>query len=556
MTRRLLLHPAHYSTRSVHAARIVVLIFLATGCGGEQATTPPATPTPPASVVTTIVVTPATAQLTVGATTALSASVRNQRDSVLTNRVVTWASASPAVATVSTTGVVTAVAAGTARITATVDGTTGTATVTVTAAAGPPPLDFQTTVPPIDLNVVPARPTASTITLSVYSATDRDAIITLIGESRTIPARLTANGATNVELTGLAADKGYRYRIDAGSSSVNGQFRTARNAGSSFRFTMQADSHLDGNSDVRIYTNTLGNMVADSADFLVDLGDTFMSEKYADYRTAAAQYYAQRHYFGLSGVALPLYLVQGNHDGELGWTAANATWAQQQRAAYFPPVQANSFYSAGTPGSWYSWRWGDALFIVLDPFVATTTQPGRAGTAWAFTLGKAQYDWLANTLQQNTAPYTFVFLHNLVGGSGTDGRGGTEASVFYEWGGKNADGTNGFPTQRPGWLKPIHDLLVQYKASAVFHGHDHLYVKQARDGIVYQEVPQPSFARENATSSATDYGYLSGTILGSSGHLRVTVTPAKATVEYVRSRLTPGNRDVVDSYTILPSTRP
>ena len=148
-----------------------------------------------------------------------------------------------------------------------------------------------------------------------------------------------------------------------------------------------------------------------------------------------------------------------------------------------------------------------------------------------------------------------MFLHNLVGGSGSEGRGGTEASRFWEWGGANADGSAGFATQRAGWAKPIHDLLVQYKVSAVFHGHDHLYVHQERDGVAYQEVPQPSFARENSIASAVDYGYLSGTLLGSSGHLRVTVSPAKATVEYVRSRLTAGNGDVVDRYDIAPARR-
>ena len=45
---------------------------------------------------------------------------------------------------------------------------------------------------------------------------------------------------------------------------------------------------------------------------------------------------------------------------------------------------------------------------------------------------------------------------------------------------------------RPGWPAPIHQLLVQHRVSAVFHGHDHLYVNQQLDGIVYQEVPQPS----------------------------------------------------------------
>ena len=116
-------------------------------------------------------------------------------------------------------------------------------------------------------------------------------------------------------------------------------------------------------------------------------------------------------------------------------------------------------------------------------------------------------------------------------------------------------GTPGLAARRAGWSRPIHDLLRQYGVTAVFHGHDHLYVQQSRDGITYQEVPQPSFARENATTSATDYGYLSGTLLGSSGHVRVSVNGAEAVVEYVRARASSGNGDVIHRYTLRPLPR-
>jgi hypothetical protein len=67
----------------------------------------------------------------------------------------------------------------------------------------------------------------------------------------------------------------------------------------------------------------------------------------------------------------------------------------------------------------------------------------------------------------------------------------------------------------------------------VFHGYDHLYARQELDGIVYQEVPQPGDAR-GGTRSAVEYGYKSGVILGSSGYLRVAVSPEKVMVDYVR----------------------
>ena len=104
---------------------------------------------------------------------------------------------------------------------------------------------------------------------------------------------------------------------------------------------------------------------------------------------------------------------------------------------------------------------------------------------------------------------------------------------------------------------PIHQILVRYGVTAVFHGHDHVYAKQELDGIVYQEVPQPS-ARNFSSGGilAAQYHYASGTILSSSGHLRVTVGPCRVTTEYVRAWLPVNetsqqvNGQVADSWSI------
>ena len=77
---------------------------------------------------------------------------------------------------------------------------------------------------------------------------------------------------------------------------------TARPLGATWRFTLQADSHLDSNTDPKVYTNTMANIVADSSDFLIDLGDTFMSDKFQDYHDAAPMIYLndQVDLFGVS----------------------------------------------------------------------------------------------------------------------------------------------------------------------------------------------------------------------------------------------------------------
>jgi outer membrane protein OmpA-like peptidoglycan-associated protein len=79
-----------------------------------------------------VAVAPATGTLSaLGATQQFTASARDAGNSPIANAAFTWTSSSPAVATVSPTGLVTAVGNGTARITATSAGKTATSTVTV-----------------------------------------------------------------------------------------------------------------------------------------------------------------------------------------------------------------------------------------------------------------------------------------------------------------------------------------------------------------------------------------------------------------------------------------
>ena len=95
---------------------------------GKSASATVTVPAPVASVL----VTPATASIVAGQTTTLTAQPRDSAGAAL-SRPVAWTSSNQAVATVSTSGVVTAVAPGTATITATSEGKSGTATVTVPA---------------------------------------------------------------------------------------------------------------------------------------------------------------------------------------------------------------------------------------------------------------------------------------------------------------------------------------------------------------------------------------------------------------------------------------
>ncbi len=444
---------------------------------------------------------------------------------------------------------------------------------------------FKTEVPAHPLDIVLGRPMKHSVTASVLAYADREGVIEFGPKSgaltkKTAVFALKAGAPSEILLDGLQPDTRYFYRLStrerggAWIAEPERSFHTARPPGAAFTFTMQADPHLDYNTEPQLLLRCLANALADKPDFMIDLGDTFMTDKHRTRGGAAAQYVAQRHYFGSIAHSAPLFLVLGNHDGEAGrWldgTADNlAVWSNAQRKRHFPNPVPDAFYTgnatpdpqAGLLQNYYAWEWGDALFVVLDPFwYSKKERGGRGGPAdnWTSTLGRAQYDWLTATLTKSRAKFRFVFLHHLVGGFGKDARGGAEAAPLYEWGGRDESGANVFVDKRPGWPMPIHDLLVKNRVSAVFHGHDHLFVKQELDGIVYQEVPQPGHARYDNTRSAEEYGYRSGVLLGSSGHLRVRVEPAKAVVEYVRAFLPSDERGeqrngaVSHRYEILP----
>ena len=114
------------------AAGLVVL-GTTSGCGDSATEPPSSTPNPPRP--TTVMVNPATAELAaLGATVQLTAEVRDQNNRVMAGATVTWSSGDASVATVGAAGLVTAVANGTATITAASGGISGTASVTVAQA--------------------------------------------------------------------------------------------------------------------------------------------------------------------------------------------------------------------------------------------------------------------------------------------------------------------------------------------------------------------------------------------------------------------------------------
>ena len=125
------------STGEVAAAGVGSATITATSEGQSATIVFTVAPAPVASVVAEL----SDSSLVVGATTQGIATLRDARNNVLTGRVVTWASSDEAIATVSGAGLVTAVAAGSATITATSEGVSDDVALTVTV---PPPAPVDT----------------------------------------------------------------------------------------------------------------------------------------------------------------------------------------------------------------------------------------------------------------------------------------------------------------------------------------------------------------------------------------------------------------------------
>src|SRR5690606_17372104 len=105
------------------------------GCSESAAgpTPPPPPPPPPPPSVATVSLSPTSATLDIGTMATLTATPRDADGNAMTGKTVTWSSSAPAVATVSA-GVVTAVSEGQANITASSDGKSATAIITVNPA--------------------------------------------------------------------------------------------------------------------------------------------------------------------------------------------------------------------------------------------------------------------------------------------------------------------------------------------------------------------------------------------------------------------------------------
>lgn len=413
-------------------------------------------------------------------------------------------------------------------------------------------------------SVILGRPTDTSITASILFDQSVDFYLEYGTQSGNYPLTTntisnTANVPDEVDLHNLTPDIRYYYRLrykPVGTgvflSSPEQRFHTQRAPGKEFVFTVEADEHLYDKKGVKsLYQVCLNNQAADQPDFMLSLGDIFGDDHNWSTITSVELDSLHRNYRPFLGSichSVPFYVCLGNHEGENDYyynqTPGNnlCVWGTQWRKFYYPNPFPNGFYTGntanepygiGNPENYFAWTWGDALFVVLDVYrdqCDTSDKPQK----WDWSLGQNQYNWLKTTLENSNSTFKFVFAHHIRG----QGRGGITNAHLYEWGGY--DGANGntysFPTQRPGWAKPIHELFKDNGVTIFFQGHDHVFAHEIMDGITYQAVPMPSDSTYEIGKLANADAYTADTLDGS-GHIRVTVTGSCVKVDYVKAYL-------------------
>jgi trimeric autotransporter adhesin len=177
------------------ARTTIVLCVAALGCGGGGGVSgPPA--------VASVSVSLGQSSVAIGASTTATATIRDAGGSVLTGRAMGWSSDNAAVATVSTAGVVSGVATGTANIIATSEGQSGSAMVTVT-------------VPPVATVTVSLA--ASTIAIgqtTQATATTRDA------SGAVVTGRVVSFASDNASVATVNSSTGVVTAVGTGTANI------------------------------------------------------------------------------------------------------------------------------------------------------------------------------------------------------------------------------------------------------------------------------------------------------------------------------------------------
>lgn len=231
-----------------------------------------------------------------------------------------------------------------------------------------------------------------------------------------------------VKLSGLKPETTYFYRIRSNKirSSVY-SLRTAPRPETPFKFAVWGDSHQGV-----VITEKLERLALNAgAELLVQPGDAVNHG--SDQQQWFEQFFEPIRHFAASH---PVYLAPGNHEYGGYWDTHR-------------PLLFEKYMQHSRNPYWFSFRYGNAFFIILDP--------NKTSPPFDIPPDSDQYQWLVNELNSaefKAATWHFVVFH--------------QPPYAECWSGGYYDGEAGL-------REHIVPLLEQYPIDIVFSGHAHVY---------------------------------------------------------------------------------
>jgi uncharacterized protein YjdB len=320
--------------------------------------------------VATVTVNLASTSLAPGQTTQATAVARDANGNVLTGRSVSWSSLNTGIATVSTSGVVTAVAAGSATIQATVETKIGTTGLTVTSTTAPAPV-ATVSVTLGATSLAPGQTTQAT-------AVARDA------SGNVLTGRIVAWSAVNPGIATVSTS-GLVTAVTAGSATIRATVETKVGDG-----TLTVTAPVTATTAAVVATvdsatlapghSAQGHAVAKDAQGNVLTGKTV---SWSSNNTAIATVSATT---GLvTAVSAGSALVQATVDGVAGQASVNVT-VPSIITAPAPTTLVSHDFEDGTFGQYWN-PWGQGIDVIADP---TNSGHGKV----------ARYHYLADGVNQ------------------------------------------------------------------------------------------------------------------------------------------------------------
>lgn len=165
----------------------------------------------PSTAQATIAISPASSNLQVGGTVQLAATTRDASGAVLTGRAIAWSSANAGISSVNSNGLVTAVSAGSTQITASSEGISSSAAITISAPA------------PVPVASVSVTPASSTVQVG---GTVQLSAVALDGNSNPLAGRVVTWSSSAAGIASVNPTTGLVTAVGAGSATITATSET------------------------------------------------------------------------------------------------------------------------------------------------------------------------------------------------------------------------------------------------------------------------------------------------------------------------------------------